>query len=41
MNTKNLLFGEDPDGTLWASCFIVASAALVILLMKRVGALKF
>ena len=41
MNTKNLFFSEDPDGTLWALGFVLLSAALVITLMKRIGALKF
>jgi zinc transporter len=41
MNTKNLFFSEDPDGTLWALGFVLLSAALVIALMKRIGALKF
>ena len=41
MNTKNLFFSEAPDGTLWALGFVLLSAALVIALMKRIGALKF
>lgn len=41
MNTKNLFFSDDPDGTLWALGFVLLSAALVIGLMKRIGALKF
>ncbi len=41
MNTKNLFFSEDPDGTLWALGFVLLSAALVVALMKRIGALKF
>ena len=41
MNTKNLFFSEDPDGTLWALGCVLLSAALVIMLMRRLGALKF
>ena len=41
MNTKNLFFSDDPGGTLWALGFVLLSAALVMALMKRIGALKF
>lgn len=40
MNTKGLLFEDNPNGTYWAIGLILLSVALVILFMKRIGVLK-